>query len=292
MIKLKQILEDVVVKNKETGNVYPVKKFNPKTHERVLDDLKKQTSFSPQTTNGILDTVQNNKISEVKEFDLNNPSSIKIGSIVQKNITNTVIKSNIEHIKDNVSKDLSKIVGISHTDATLFLLQWARSSNDNEIKSLTMQQDAAELFNIPLSEFSKNRLEKLKSKIPVEASRVIDKDKQKNTILAIWKNTQNYFKSLGYKPTDKIRLYRGVSFDKEVKYGFHPVSGNALESWTTHKSIAKRFTSEKKYGYVIESDIEIQDLVSTGITGIGCTNELEVIIKGSTPRTAFWQSGW
>jgi hypothetical protein len=48
-----------------------------------------------------------------------------------------------------------------------------------------MQQDAAELFNIPLSEFSKNRLEKLKSKIPVEASRVIDKDKQKNTILAI-----------------------------------------------------------------------------------------------------------
>jgi hypothetical protein len=87
-------------------------------------------------------------------------------------------------------------------------------------------------------------------------------------------------------------LYRGVSFDKEVKYGFHPVSGNALESWTTHKSIAKRFTSEKKYGYVIESDIEIQDLVSTGITGIGCTNELEVIIKGSTPRTAFWQSGW
>jgi viroplasmin and RNaseH domain-containing protein len=45
MIKLTQLLNEVLVKNKRTGNVYDVEKFNPAAHEKPKPaDIKKITA--------------------------------------------------------------------------------------------------------------------------------------------------------------------------------------------------------------------------------------------------------
>jgi len=64
MIKLTQLLNEVLVKNKRTGNVYDVEKFNPAAHEKPKPaDIKKVTANTGTKKPSSADLARSKKIS-------------------------------------------------------------------------------------------------------------------------------------------------------------------------------------------------------------------------------------
>ena len=64
MIKLTQLLNEVLVKNKRTGNVYDVEKFNPAAHEKPKPaDIKKVTANTGTKKPSSADLAKSKKIS-------------------------------------------------------------------------------------------------------------------------------------------------------------------------------------------------------------------------------------
>lgn len=68
------------------------------------------------------------------------------------------------HIKAQVAKDLSEKTGIPEEDCADFVKQWAHSSNDDDMRSLAIQKDAAEEFGVKTSKFTRDKIGKVEEK--------------------------------------------------------------------------------------------------------------------------------
>ncbi|HNT76866.1 MAG TPA: hypothetical protein PKH77_17790 [Anaerolineae bacterium] len=62
--------------------------------------------------------------------------------------------------KHRVVTDLAARAGLAYDEANDFVAQWADSSNDNDLRSLSIQEVACDLTGIPLSDWQKSRIEK------------------------------------------------------------------------------------------------------------------------------------
>jgi len=208
--------------------------------------------------------------------------------------------------KDLLVAELAERTGISYHDANNFIGQWAASSNDDDMRSLMIQRDAAEVFGIPLSEFTKGKIAMLEERLSAfnisnpdvlryvqdnrpELLSLLPSGKQQSLFRAMNEYTQEQLTAAGYGPGSTIRLRRGVRLPLDMARDWNvddlvPIEGNAIESWSLGKDVAERFTHGRTYyterGVIFEMDVPVEMIVGSSRTGFGCLMEGEFIVKG------------
>jgi len=203
-------------------------------------------------------------------------------------------------VKTEIVDALVRQTGLSPDDVSKFVHQWAESSNDNDMRSLAIQKAASELFDIPLSDFTQDKLNLVEKLLETTSfpndekfHALLPASQQKAFLQAMYDNTQEAMAQAGFEPGDTIRLRRGVALPKDIAADWEirdiiTVEGNALESWSlgedTANWFAKRAVQGSGYrdaGFVIEMDVPIKALVGSARSGFGCLTEGEFVIKGS-----------
>jgi hypothetical protein len=208
-------------------------------------------------------------------------------------------------IKNELIEALASRSGASYEDVNRFVKQWSISSNDFDMRSLAIQQDAAKQFNIPLSEFSTGKINELQAQfdefleiMPREAvletvpqfSSLLSSAEQMRILDSMHSYTQEQLAEAGFGPGDIIRLRRGVGLPDDVIQNWSVgdetnVVGNVLESWSVGKDIAEDFARRSgrkrgQTGIVFEMDVPIELIVGTARTGFGALTEGEFVIQG------------
>lgn len=183
---------------------------------------------------------------------------------------------------------------------------WQLTSN-NDFMSLSNQKAISEVFEVDLSDWQKEQIEKWTAKraaitdpkefrshiqfgtmsgsfeldviLPKLTIRSLEEAEaiRKKAVLAIYNDTQ---KTLKANKFETLRVYRGVRLENVDLYegDLVDLGSNALESWTTDIKIAKRFAKED--GYVLEADVPIARVFGYGSKGMGTRNEAEVVLLG------------
>lgn len=192
-------------------------------------------------------------------------------------------------VKDRLVRDVSEQSGQDYDTVNNTVKQWSYSSNDEDMRSLAIQRDAAAEFGIPLSEYTQGKIEYTQREFGAYLSGkpLYDSATQQSVLRGMYENTQASFREQGIAADAKITLYRGVVFEGQKGYwkkgeAFN-FEGNALESWTTDKNIAARFASGagmKDTGVVMKADVPASSILSTCLTGFGCLTEAEVVVVG------------
>jgi hypothetical protein len=212
-------------------------------------------------------------------------------------------------------RELAERSGMPEGEVNSLIRQWAYSSNDDDARSLSLQKDAADEFALPLSDFSKEKLDHVGTSF-----RQLDEHEQKHHrdlleaggsspyfpldsssdqrkfLRTMYDSTQQRLRKQGLKGNDTVTLYRGVRLStSEVKGwkegSYVPVVGNTLESWSVGSGIAANFAGQGTGGagttsVVLAMDVPVKMIVGTAKTGFGCLSEGEVVVLGSKGGTA------
>lgn len=218
-------------------------------------------------------------------------------------------------IKAQVARQLAEDTGMSAEEASDFVNQWAKTSNDNDMRSLAIQRDASEEFGAPMSEFTKGKIAELKQTLadPEVGKSLFEAAEQRALLRAMYERTQADLKARGIT---EVRLYRGADYDKKrwfSKVG-RPVTEeaaavgakgeyrgtlsrydvgkqvrletNTISSWSVDVNIAEQFGAggvaqgRGRVGVVLESIIPAERILSTPYTGFGCLSEGEIVVLG------------
>jgi len=196
-------------------------------------------------------------------------------------------------IKQDIIQDLAADTGLPEEDINAVVSQWARTSNDADMQSLSLQQAAAEELGLSLSEWQVQRLATVPSGRPL-----LPRNQERAIIRAMYDRTQEDLKMAGYEPNDTVTLCRGVKSDAHVyNLGTSSYNGNAIESWSTSAWAAGKFagaedspSARTKYGAVLSIEVPIGNIISTCRTGFGCLTEGEFVIAGNIPGSEVYVS--
>lgn len=183
-----------------------------------------------------------------------------------KHIKKQFVARSPEQNKDDVVTKLEKKTGLSYDRINLYIAYWAQTSADESPQSLGVQFVAKDIFKAGET----SHLDESKAR----------KDKtQEKFIKAIYDETQKWFKEQGFEPDDTVVLYRGVKEELTAsKYALQPLS-----SFSLSKKVAEEFAWDDETalnGTVFRAEVPIKNIFSTPLTGIGCTNEEEVVVVG------------
>jgi Fe2+ transport system protein FeoA len=200
--------------------------------------------------------------------------------------------------------------------ANTFVKQWSHSSNDEDMRSLAMQEDAAREFGVPLSEFTRGKIADVRKlyedsvelymrnmdvdrelaemgvqeMYPGKFDSLLPSSQQRTVLRAMYNNTQSRLASMGFKPGSYVTVFRGLKLpgdtvDQMSKGQTVNFTGNAIESWTLSLQEANSFAFVSRpgtlKGLVLKASIPIEMLLSTSLTGFGCLTEGEVTVLGS-----------
>jgi hypothetical protein len=185
-------------------------------------------------------------------------------------------------VKVGIARDLAQQTGIPEQDCAKFVHQWSETSNDTDMRSLAIQQDAAKEFGLELSDWQKTRVEKAKTREGAASESLMGG--QDKLLRAMYESTQRDLAAAGLGPDDTVRrLFRGVQYGDSLpdwkdgdKVSF---GGNVLESWSVSEDIAREFSD----GIILVADVPASSILSTARSGFGCLNEGEVVAFGSVP---------
>jgi len=207
-------------------------------------------------------------------------------------------------LKAQVARDLSEVSGVTEQEAADFVRQWAHSSNDNDMRSLAVQQDAAKEFGLKTSEFTQGKIDNMKEYRQKQLKRLeegytieqlgvrwasvnplMESDKQRALLRSMYNETQAELKARGIK---EVRLYRGARLPDDGKWpdrigGAIPVETNAVESWSVSARVARNFATPQSggdIGVVFVTVVPANRILSTPATGFGCLREGEVVVLG------------
>ena len=192
-------------------------------------------------------------------------------------------------LKNEIINNLADSTGVSHDDVNNFVGQWAVSSNDTDMRSLAIQQDAAKEFDIELSDWQKGEIgDAMASFIKDARNPLMPSDTQRALLRSMYDTTQQAFAKQGLGPNDTVRLYRGMLGVEELHTQLGdviPYHGNAMESWTANIGTARAFgvDASSPTGALLVADVPIKNIVSTSRTGSGCIIESEYTIFGTVP---------
>jgi len=90
-----------------------------------------------------------------------------------------------EKQKHRAVTDLAKRSGSTYDDANIFIAQWAETSNGDDLRSLSIQEAAAEVMKVPLSDWQKANIDKVRSfREKTIASRIASAKQDKTAPLA------------------------------------------------------------------------------------------------------------
>lgn len=216
------------------------------------------------------------------------------------------------NLKAQVARELAEASGVTEQEAADFVGQWARSSNDDDMRSLSIQQDAAKEFGVELSDFTKAKVNSVAPQkeryiqgamersgwsrseaekyAPAGLSPLMESDKQRAVLRAMYNETQAELKSRGIT---EVRLSRGVGLtpdlyelmnDSQENQWALPIKTNSVESWSISSSVGSTFALAKagdgQVGVVFESIVPAERILSIPATGFGCLTEGEVVVLG------------
>ncbi len=216
--------------------------------------------------------------------------------------------------KDAIVTRLADETGMYYWDANKGIRQWANTSNDEDLRSLSIQKAASERFGVPLSDWQQEKYDKLikernralatirggdPSKLDghlqflfedmnestrdvqfdifgnADAERMIT-----NFIDSIYEETQRRFREAGIT---HVTLYRGVHLDRAWEYSIGEevtITGNTLESWTLEPWVTNIFGS-----VAVKENVPVEQILSTARTGWGSLSEWEFILIGQKDAT-------
>ena len=202
--------------------------------------------------------------------------------------------------KHALAQQLAKSADISYHDANRFIHQWAASSNDHDLRSLSIQQAAGREFNVALSPWQQLRLDALMDKrqnyhagdMPFDLRSIFESASQHQeavvdrTVRSIYRRTQKELKAAGI---DTVTLYRGIGLTPErvadiAVGGRVQLEANVLESFSLRREIADVFAGGRPGSVVVRVTVPARDVYSTARTGVGCLNEWEVVLINKPDR--------
>lgn len=218
-------------------------------------------------------------------------------------------------VKARIVQELANRTRIDQNTVNMFIEQWSHSSNDNDMRSLAVQQDASNEFGVSLSDFTKDKVSEINAKIehlvdeyankrmfspfkgkPDEAREwlirstpewrsLLSSEQQKQLLRTMYDHTQEQLAAAGLQ--GHVTLYRGVKWlerdvDKLDPNSTISITGNAIESWSFSPEAAERFAKPRgnKAGVVLAMDIPIKAILGTAKTGFGCLTEAEFVVLG------------
>jgi hypothetical protein len=110
---------------------------------------------------------------------------------------------------------------------------------------------------------------------------ITDRDNERKVIRAMYDYTQEKMAAFGFKPDDKITLWRGVSqIDFGEQYDTVDYFGNSMESWSAGYRVARGFGYK---GDILAMDVPVRNILGTAKTGFGSLPEGEYVIFGNIP---------
>ncbi|GAG69237.1 unnamed protein product, partial [marine sediment metagenome] len=203
-------------------------------------------------------------------------------------------------LKDGIATTLSEETGIPYDDVNKFVGQWAASSNDDDMRSLAIQKDAAAEFDVPLSDFTKGKIANVESVISSSSSYqagigrettepLMPSGQQRELLRSMYENTQEALINAGFDKDGTIRLYRGVKLPTSVAGSWKkgdtiPIKSSTLSSWSSSVETAASFGSHTKVGQrgvLLQMDIPVKAIMGSAISGFGCLTEQEFVALGT-----------
>jgi len=215
--------------------------------------------------------------------------------------------SNLEYASDEskarlkvqVAQDLAAETGIAEEQILDYMEQWAYSSNGEDMRSLSIQQNTAKEFGVELSTFTQEKISELNEQrrnlatiegTPGEMTNAarflpsMDSPTQRKLLRAMYNRTQAELVARGIT---EVRAHRGVIFEK-VEYeglGWNQtiqVKTNALSSWSLSRKTAQSFAipEETGRGFAFGAIIPANRILSFPTTGFGCLAEAELLVFG------------
>jgi hypothetical protein len=222
--------------------------------------------------------------------------------------------------KKQIVAELAKRTGIDSAKVNRFVQQWALTAHDEDMQSLAIHRDAAELFGMKLPDYTSRKIAEVEEDLEniirefqersltysgatrgevLAALReqslyskyfqLMPSQEQKALLRAMKDHTREQMALLGYGPDDTIRLRRGVGIPRTDTSGWSvgdevPIEGNTLGSWSIHYETAEDFAYSAgrgdMNGVVFEMDVPVDMLVGSSRTGFGCLVEGEFVVQG------------
>ena len=171
--------------------------------------------------------------------------------------------------------------------ASTLVSVWATTSNGDHPISLAIQDIAKDLFGIqdaPDWKFNNQTTEGRKKSVADAVNKLKENqgDVLRAFVQAQYNATQEWFKERGI---DKITVYRGIKDAKTTVAGEGLVGLRPLSSWSTNLSTAIDFTRGKAdtplaKSMVFRREVDVKEIFSTPLTGVGCMEEYEVVLLG------------
>ena len=165
---------------------------------------------------------------------------------------------------------LSDMSGVSSDDIMKLQRAWVRMRDEDECTILAIKQEVAEMFGMPLADFTVDRIAALSDESPA-----ISRGDIKAVVSAIYARTQEQLIADGIP--NIIPLYRGTQRDMLV--GLQRINSSVLSSWAADPACAKPFAYN---GSILEIHIPRSRIFSTSCIGFGDDGESEVVIIGDT----------
>jgi len=218
-------------------------------------------------------------------------------------------------IKNNLVNNLAKRTGMPVEKINEIIAEWAATSNDNNMRVLSMQESASVLFGTKLSNWQKGKIDQLEQygdKYELDThfgslsedgtSYVLEPgikklgyktvvDAEKAILKAMYDETQAAFREQGIT---EVVVHRGIVINDSSAKSYTrnaPTTikdSNALESWTLDEAVTNTFASPSlSVSFKLSMKVPVERILSTAGTGLGCASEYEVVVIGGKDDQVF-----
>jgi len=178
---------------------------------------------------------------------------------------------------------------------------WKGTSNDTNLRALSFQEAVSEEFGVPLSDWQKGQIKYAQQEdkaghISPYQKPILDREQERTLARTMYDATQADLAAAGYKPGDKIKLFRGVGYpwserdNRPEKGQPAALNQNTISSWSLDFQTADGFAMINSPGIVISMEVPIENIFSTGRTGFGTFGEGEFVVLGTPGNQAMVQT--
>lgn len=174
---------------------------------------------------------------------------------------------------------------LRRTAISSMIQNWAGTSNDTSVKSLTTQEAAIQEFGLSKDDTAPWKMTP-EMEQTVEAMLNEHGPAVRAFLRAQYEATQADLKERG---VTHVNLYRGMKFQshtapewyqhedtvKNAKIGTPPL--RPLSSWTVNASTATTFSGGGGHKVILKSEVPVESILSWPRSGFGCLNEYELV---------------
>lgn len=197
--------------------------------------------------------------------------------------TEFATKAGATRIANLMKVDLRRTRDVWQRIADDWIYAWSQSAGDHDPRSHALQRAVAEFFGVKETTVHAKAMSS-----QVSTWWAGHQNSASAFVRVVYEATQEELASKGLKPSDTIRLYRGLTGKqaRDLRKTLRREGGSATisisqanpaTSWALDTGSAEEFGAD---GVVLIADIPVSRFWSTYLTGPGCAAEQEVIVVG------------